>query len=305
MSESSPWLESGLNIDALRYFLAAIELGSFQAAAERLHVTPQAVGKAIAALEARLGPLLIRDRRLRGLTPTGRALAAEARGLVAALSDLPSCVAPIGSPTPAGPVAVAGPSSVAQYVLPPVVAALRAKHPRVKPQVFALDTGRVERSLLDGELDLGVLASAPTREGLEAAPGPEARAVIVAAGGTPPGDWSDFEYVVPRALDASGRAIDGWPPRGFPRRLAAETNQLEVAIRLAEAGVGASVVPLVAVRDRLAAGTLVVVARPPVAIAARLWVTWRAGDRRSAAAIALAEALAAWQAPDAGFDTTM
>ncbi len=87
MSESSPWLESGLNVDALRYFLAAIELGSFQAAAERLHVTPQAVGKAIAALEARLGPLVVRDRRLRGLTPTGRALAAEARGLVAALSS--------------------------------------------------------------------------------------------------------------------------------------------------------------------------------------------------------------------------
>ncbi|MGE0493076.1 MAG: LysR family transcriptional regulator [Vulcanimicrobiota bacterium] len=299
--KSAQFLSSpSLSIDGLRYFLASIEFGSFQAAAEYLHVSPQAVGKAIANLEGQLGPLIVRDRRLRGLTPAGSALASEAKNLLAALDELAERVAPPDRSRPAGPVAVGGTNSVCQYILPAVCARLLADHPRVRPQLLAMEPDAMERRLLAGELDFGVVATPPTRAGLEAEPGPDAPSVIVAAG-CEPGHWRDFGYIVPRVPEGSGEAIDGWPTRGYPRRIVAETNQLEVAIRLAEAGLGATVIPLVCVLDRLAAGSLAIVASPPVAIVHRLWVTWPTGQRRSPAALALADELAAWQLADHGF----
>lgn len=297
--EVLPWLDDGLNVDALRYFLAAVELGSFQAAAHRLHVTPQAVGKAIRGLEQRLGPLILRDRRLRGLTPTGRALATQAQGLVSALSELASKVK-VDKSKPSGPVVVGGNSSVAQYVMPPVCALLLQRYPRVQPHILALDPSILEARLLAGELDFTVTAIPPSHAGLKGSPGPKTPSVIVASS-QDSGHWSDFQYVIPSTPEGIGKAIDGWPARGYPRRIAAETNQLEVAIRFAEAGVGAAVVPLVSVIDRLQRGSLYRVADTPLPILHQMWVTWRDGDRPSAAATALAEELAGWQTPDHGF----
>ena len=50
-----------MNVDGqqLAAFSAVIELGSFDAAAERLHVTPSAVSQRIKALEQRVGQVLV------------------------------------------------------------------------------------------------------------------------------------------------------------------------------------------------------------------------------------------------------
>lgn len=294
------WAEIDYNIDSLRYFLAAVELGSFQSAAESLHVTPQAVGKAIARLEEKLGPLILRDKRLRGLTPRGRVLTTEATKIISSLASLTTRVAPPRRSGPAGPVAVGATASVAQYVLPSVCAKVRKQHPKVQPHVLALSPPEIEEQLLAGTLDFGVTALPPSRPGLDAEAGPDTPSVIVAAEGEP-GDWSEFEYIIPRLPVGSHSPIDGWPLRGHSRKIAAETNQLEVALRLAEAGIGATVCPLVAVLDRLEAGTLKIVSHPPVDIVHRLWVSWRAGADRSPAAEALILALESWQLPAKGF----
>ena len=64
----------------LRYFRSVAELGSFSAAARRLHVAQSSVSEQVADLEAELGgPLL--DRKGRGvrLTPMGAVFLAEAQ----------------------------------------------------------------------------------------------------------------------------------------------------------------------------------------------------------------------------------
>src|SRR5260370_34147629 len=48
-----------LDRQQLAAFAAVIELGSFDAAAERLHVTPSAVSQRIKALEQRVGQVLV------------------------------------------------------------------------------------------------------------------------------------------------------------------------------------------------------------------------------------------------------
>src|SRR5438093_5400285 len=59
----------------IEVFVGVVEAGSFSAAARALHMTPSAVSKLIARLEARLGARLIsRSTRRLQLTPEGVAL---------------------------------------------------------------------------------------------------------------------------------------------------------------------------------------------------------------------------------------
>lgn len=81
--------------------------------------------------------------------------------------------------------------------------------------------------------------------------------------------------------------MDRWPEREFPRRVAALTNQLEVAVALAEAGLGATVAPHFAVQQRLAQGRLKIVAPAPREIRARLWMIYRSDQALSPAARAV------------------
>lgn len=81
---------------AVRHFLAAFETGTFSGAAERLHLTQQAVSKSISRLENQLGVRLFeRDgRRLRPtvfaqmLLPHARTIAAETDRFRADLQDM-------------------------------------------------------------------------------------------------------------------------------------------------------------------------------------------------------------------------
>jgi len=57
--------------DQLAAFAAVIELGSFDAAAQRLHVTPSAVSQRIKALEQRVGQVLVVRQKPCAATPAG------------------------------------------------------------------------------------------------------------------------------------------------------------------------------------------------------------------------------------------
>lgn len=66
-------------------FVAVAETGGFTAAAARLHLSQQALSSSVRQLEIDLGvPLFTRTGRRIALTPSGRALLAEARPLLAA-----------------------------------------------------------------------------------------------------------------------------------------------------------------------------------------------------------------------------
>src|ERR1700745_601380 len=61
--------ENRLGADQLAALVAVVEFGSFDAAAERLHVTPSAVSQRIKALEQRVGQVLV--VREKPCKPTG------------------------------------------------------------------------------------------------------------------------------------------------------------------------------------------------------------------------------------------
>src|SRR5688500_1782141 len=124
-----------VNPDWLRYFVALADAGGFAAAADRLGVTSQAVSKAIAGLEDRYRVRLVdRDQRVRGLTPAGESLLAEARAILARMEDLDRQMAGWKERAIAGPVAIGTAGFWHDHVLPPVVATLQQRHPRIRPR---------------------------------------------------------------------------------------------------------------------------------------------------------------------------
>lgn len=88
-----------MDFQTLRTFVAVAETGHFQAAADQLHVSQQAVSKRVAVLEERLGVvLLVRTARGSRLSPDGQVLLPHARKVLAALEAAELAVRPGSRP---------------------------------------------------------------------------------------------------------------------------------------------------------------------------------------------------------------
>src|SRR6185436_17126417 len=77
-----------MTLQQLQYFLAAVEHGSFSAAAESLHLAQPSLSEQIRRLEAELGsPLFARGGRGLELTEAGRRLRPHAEQVLAAAEE--------------------------------------------------------------------------------------------------------------------------------------------------------------------------------------------------------------------------
>lgn len=283
-----------MNSEWLRYFVTLAETGNFHIAAAQLHITPQALSKAIAGLEKQLNVKLVeRDHRVKGLSPAGEALLEEARRVLRSLENAERRMMEWSSAEPTGPVTIAGDGLWHHYLMPPLLADLVERFPRLRPKLYEMLPDDVEHWVAAGEVDVGLLLRPPMRADLEWVDGLSTPYVIAGR----PQDvrpWQAYGYIVPRYFRrASPESMDGWPEDTFPRRIVAEVELLETAIHLCEAGVGVAFLPELAIRDRLNRGTLAVVADPPCSYSDRLFIVWRKGVRPSPPA---REALMALQA---------
>lgn len=121
------------SIDALRAFEAAARLGSFERAAEELHVTASAVGKRIAALEDLLGaPLLTRGIKPLALTATGKEYLAQVGVALGALAAVPLHRR---AAQRVERLRVSAPPTFARQILVPQLERFTAAHPQVELEV--------------------------------------------------------------------------------------------------------------------------------------------------------------------------
>jgi DNA-binding transcriptional LysR family regulator len=118
-------------IDGMRTFAAAVEAGSFTAAAERSGMSKKLVSKYVAQLEAHLGArLLHRTTRRLALTDEGRGYYADCLELLARLDDAEANVR-AGQAQLAGGLRVAAPSDYGRLVVLPAVTAFQDRHPDI------------------------------------------------------------------------------------------------------------------------------------------------------------------------------
>lgn len=137
----------------LAAFIAAVESGSVQGAAEALDLTQSAATKRIQALERTLGArLLIRGRS--GVTPTaeGSALYPEGRRALDALSSAQHAVA---ADARTRPLRISASHTVGECLLPRWLSEFRTTCPNARPHVEIVNSPAVIEAIRRGESEVG------------------------------------------------------------------------------------------------------------------------------------------------------
>ncbi|MCF3974491.1 hydrogen peroxide-inducible genes activator [Paracoccus salsus] len=157
-----------ITLRQLRYFLALAEHGHFTRAAETIHVSQPALSMQIRALEDLAGGKLV-ERTSAGvvLTPRGRALADDARKVMAVMAGLEQG---LRQPGQGGRLLLGMIPTVAPYLLPEALPILRARDIGRDLHLREAQTERLLDELVAGRLDAAVVATPAEDPGLIATP---------------------------------------------------------------------------------------------------------------------------------------
>ena len=283
-----------MHIETLKVFCDLVDLESFSLAAERNFITQSAVSQQIRALEEKFKRRLldrIRGRREVKLTPAGEVFYRESKLVLDAYEhlneSLRGVVGKIG-----GTVKVATVYSVGLHELPAKVREFMTKFPAAKIDLEYSRTTRVVRDVLNGTVELGVLAFPEPRRGLTITPMPDNLLVLIA----PPDhkfakrkkikvtelngeEFVHFERDVPtrKAMDKIFKA------NTVEVKKVAEFDNIETIKRAVEVGFGLAIVPEPAVIEARNAGTIAV-----IELAEKYWIRSVGVIYRSDRALSLA-----------------
>jgi LysR family hydrogen peroxide-inducible transcriptional activator len=142
----------------LGYLVELAQRLSFRAAAEAQYVTQSTLSAGIKELETLLGVQLVeRDRRHVRLTAVGEDVVARAREVLAAATDLAEAARSATRPL-SGPLRLGAIPTIAPYLLPSVLPALRRAHPELKLYLREDLTNRLLERLRAGSLDVALIA---------------------------------------------------------------------------------------------------------------------------------------------------
>ncbi len=267
-----------MHIETLKVFCDLVDLESFSLAAERNFITQSAVSQQIRTLEEKFKRRLlerIRGRREVKLTPAGDVFYRESKNVLTAFDQLEEnlrgVVGKIG-----GTVKVATVYSVGLHELPSKVREFMTKFPTAKIDLEYSRTTRVVRDVLNGTVELGVLAFPEPRRGITITPMAENRLVLIA----PPdhkfaakkkvkvSDLNGQDFVLFERDIPTRKAMDKiFKANGIEVKKIAEFDNIETIKRAVVVGFGLAIVPEPAVTEAKKAGTLAV-----IQLAEKYWV---------------------------------
>nr|WP_321461082.1 LysR family transcriptional regulator [uncultured Vibrio sp.] len=159
-----------MELRQLKHFVAAAELGSISAAARLMNLAQPAISSSIKKLEQELKTPLF-NRRDRGITLTvaGNEFLSHAKQILNQAEDAKLAMQAMEG-LDQGLVDVAVPSMLGSYYFPPLVMAFRHQYPNIDMNILDTGTRNIRRMLLEGEVELGVVASKDLTPELESGP---------------------------------------------------------------------------------------------------------------------------------------
>ncbi len=263
-------------VSELTNFLLVVDHGTFTEAARRAHLAQPSLSASIRRLEEDMGARLL-ERLPRGARPTaaGEALIPHARGLLAGLDRARRAVREVEG-LEAGEVRLGGGATASTYLLPPLLASFRDRHPGLRLRLTEAFTPQIPEMVRRGELDLGIAQG---------------------VGET----WLIDELVLVSAPDYSGQALIGFVRGAAMRteqdRLFPDWEQWMALASIAavkgqvRAGLGVALLSRAACQTDLAEGRLVVRPHPGLPLRRELGLVHAGVERLSPAAKALREHL--------------
>jgi DNA-binding transcriptional LysR family regulator len=159
-----------VTLQQLEYFLAALDEGSFSAAAERLLLAQPSLSEQVRLLEAELGVALF-ARVGRGIKPTDAALALRPHAEAALAAVAEGREAVVEQRELQGGIATFGTFGTARwYPGTSIVAAFRRRHPKVRVRMVGQNSSEVAEAVRNGGLEAGLVALPIDDAGLEVRP---------------------------------------------------------------------------------------------------------------------------------------
>jgi DNA-binding transcriptional LysR family regulator len=287
----------------LTVFRAVAAQRSFRRAAEQLYLTQPAVTQQIKALEELVGlPLFDRSGREVTLTAAGAVLlqytARSGALLEQAAVELASLKGQIS-----GTLRIAASTTIAQYILPPLLGAFLRLHPAVHVELESSNTESVADAIASGRATLGLVEGPPHASQVRSEIWLEDELVLLVP---PSHEWagqravtlqqmatapllmrergSGTREVVETTLEAAGI-----PARDL--QIAIELNSTEAILGCIESGVGIGFVSRSAIQRQLALGTLAIVPVLGLTIPRNLLLLTPTGPEPTGATAAMVELL--------------
>ncbi len=224
-------------------------LGSFAAAAKKLHLTPSAISHAVAGMERECGfSLFQRAKNGVSLTSGGRRLLPAAQQVLASQEFFRQTLEEING-LARGHVAIGTFNSVCTTWLPPLIKLFRSRNPGIQVEVYQGSYQDVANWLKEGVVDLGILSEDAATE-FQFTPLSRDKLVCVVPDNFTPaaGDHIRVEELEgqPFVLQSSGSNVD---IRDFFKRhqmelqVSCHVQDDQACIALVESGLGICVVP--------------------------------------------------------------
>lgn len=287
----------------LQYLKLLSDHGSFSRAAEAAHVTQPTLSAGIAELEKILGtPVVDRARSGVILTAAGEEAVRRARAILDQAEDLVQAAQGAGQPL-SGRFRLGVIPTVAPFLLPRALPALRQRFPKLRLFLREDLTHRLIAALRAGALDAALIALPYDMAGLDWAHVSDDELLAAAPDGHPilqhgridPADLEPKDLILledghclrDHALTACGLE----PPRASDEETFAATS-LPTLVQMVGSGLGVSFLPAMAVEAGLTEHVPVTV-RPLEADhpSREIVVAWRAGSTRANEGRLLAETL--------------
>jgi DNA-binding transcriptional LysR family regulator len=293
-----------MDVAHLRSLQEIVKQRGFSRAARVLHRSQPAVSHHIRLLEADLGVRLLERVGKRAFpTPAGTLLLAHAGPALEQLEIARQAVQQLRGRV-AGRVRLGTGATLATYVFPAILGALRRRHPDLELVVVTGNSPEIVASVGDNALDVGVVTLPARGRHLSVTPFAIDALVAVAP---PTREWRRRRSLAPAELaqhplicyERGGTirtVIDRWFRRGGTTpRVAMELGNAEAIKRLVEAGLGIGVTSAITVKSEARAGRLAAIPLAPP-LARELGVVRRRDKTASPALAALLAALEAARA---------
>ena len=254
-----------MHIETLKVFCDIIESGSFSYAASQNFVTQSAVSQQVRSLEDKYDCRLI-ERGRAGVKPTaaGQIVYTAGKEIVRRFQEFENRLREIGSVV-AGSIRVGTVYSIGLHELPRYLTEFLRHYPAVNVHLEYLRSNRIYEDLIEGKIDLGVVAYPAKRSQIMTIPFRHDELVLVVPPDSP---LAKHNKVSLHALD--GQKFVGFE-RDIPTRKAAdrilrdhsvkvqyalEFDNIETIKRAVEIGLGVAIIPRMTVEHEVERGSL-------------------------------------------------
>lgn len=179
----------------LLHFVAIVETGSISAAARRLYLAQPAISASIKKLENELNmPLLHRRERGVSLTDAGHQFLQHAKQILQQAKDAKLAMQAIEG-LDQGEVEIGVPPMLGSYFFPPLIMAFKHQYPALGLNIIDSGTRRIRKKLLDGDLELGVVADHDLPPEFDSGKLIREEMVVCMAADHPLAEFEQIEYV--------------------------------------------------------------------------------------------------------------